>query len=63
MADIFGALTSRRPYKQAWRNNGALTMLEQLSGDKLGPDCVRELIERREEMAAFQRQFSEGIVV
>ena len=62
VADIFDALTSRRPYKHAWTNDDAFAMLEQLSGIKLDSDCVTALIENREEVESIQRQFSEDIV-
>lgn len=62
VADIFDALTSRRPYKQAWNIDEAFAMLEQLSGVKLDADCVMALIESREEIINIQRQFSEDVV-
>jgi HD-GYP domain-containing protein (c-di-GMP phosphodiesterase class II) len=62
VADIFDALTSRRPYKQAWTIDDAFAMLDQLSGVKLDPDCVTALIESHEEIEIIQRQFSEDIV-
>ena len=62
VADIFDALTSRRPYKQAWTNDDAFAVLKQLSGVKLDPDCVNALIESREEIEKIQRRFSEDII-
>lgn len=62
VADIFDALTSRRPYKQAWGNDEAFAMLKQLSGAKLDPDCVTALIESREEVEIIQQQFAENIL-
>lgn len=62
VADIFDALTSRRPYKQAWSNDEAFAMLKQLSNSKLDPDCVRALIECREEVESIQRRFEENIL-
>ena len=62
VADIFDALTSRRPYKKAWSNDEAFAMLEQLSGPKLDPDCVRALIESRKEIENIQHQFREDIL-
>lgn len=43
VADIFDALTNRRPYKQAWDNDEAFAMLKQLSGAKLDAHCVNAL--------------------
>lgn len=62
VADIFDALTSRRPYKRAWSNDEAFGMLRQLSGSKLEPDCVEALIASREQVEAIQRQFQENIL-
>lgn len=59
VADIFDALTSRRPYKQAWSNDDAFAMLQKLADSKLDPDCVRALLESREELETIQRQFNE----
>ncbi len=59
VADIFDALVSRRPYKQAWSNDEAFAMLQKLAGDKLDQDCVRVLLESREELETIQRQFNE----
>lgn len=62
VADVFDALTSRRPYKEPWSNDEALAMIGQLSGVKLDADCVRALVEGREEMEEIQRQFREDIL-
>jgi HD-GYP domain-containing protein (c-di-GMP phosphodiesterase class II) len=59
VADIFDALTSRRPYKQAWSNNEAYTMLQSLSGLKLDKHCVDALIQSRAEVEDIQQAFSE----
>ena len=59
VADIFDALTSRRPYKPAWSNDEAFAMLKKLAGSKLDPDCVRALIECRAELETIQDQFNE----
>jgi HD-GYP domain-containing protein (c-di-GMP phosphodiesterase class II) len=40
VADVFGALTSCRPYKEAWTNDDALGELRKLACPKLDPDCV-----------------------
>jgi HD-GYP domain-containing protein (c-di-GMP phosphodiesterase class II)/HAMP domain-containing protein len=45
VADVFDALTSRRPYKEAWPVPRALAMLESGAGTQFDPDIV----------AAFQR--------
>jgi HD-GYP domain-containing protein (c-di-GMP phosphodiesterase class II) len=62
VADIFDALTSRRPYKPAWSNDDAYTLLRQLSGSKLDPHCVDALIDNRDRIEAIQLQFQENIM-
>lgn len=59
VADVFDALTSRRPYKSAWNNGEAFNLLRQLSGAKLDPDCVEALIANRTEVEEIQRRFGE----
>lgn len=59
VADVFDALTSRRPYKAAWSNDESFALLRQLSGAKLDPDCVEALIANRQEVEDIQRRFRE----
>jgi HD-GYP domain-containing protein (c-di-GMP phosphodiesterase class II) len=60
VADVFDALTSRRPYKDAWTNDEAFAMLERLAGEKLDADCVRALLENRAEVEHTQSLFREN---
>jgi HD-GYP domain-containing protein (c-di-GMP phosphodiesterase class II) len=62
VADIFDALTSRRPYKQAWSNDDAFAMLRKLAGTKLDSHCVSALIDSRPRVEEIQRQFQENIL-
>jgi HD-GYP domain-containing protein (c-di-GMP phosphodiesterase class II) len=59
VADIFDALTSRRPYKAAWTNEEAFTMLQELAGLKLDRDCVEALIRNRNEVEKIQKRIKE----
>ena len=59
VADVFDALTSARPYKEAWDNGRAIAMLRQLTGDRLDADCVEALIENIDKVEEIQRQFAE----
>lgn len=61
VADVFDALTSRRPYKEAWGNEKAFDMLKQLAGEKLDSDCVNALIENQQKVELIQQQFKENI--
>jgi len=57
VADMFDALTSRRPYKQAWSNEEAFSVLRALAGAKLDADCINALIGRAEEIDQIQARF------
>lgn len=59
VADVFDALTSRRPYKDAWTNDEAFATLERLAGETLDAECVQALVRRREEVESIQAQFDE----
>ncbi len=62
VADVFDALTSRRPYKEAYSNDVAFATLEELAGTQLDGDCVRALVESRGEVESIQAQFKEDTV-
>lgn len=59
VADVFDALTSKRPYKEAWSNQRAFDALLQLRNVKLDPDCVDALIDSRDYIEEIQSYFKE----
>ncbi len=59
VADVFDALTSRRPYKPAWSNDEAFAALNHMAGSLLDAECVAALEGSRDEAEAIQRQFVE----
>ena len=59
VADVFDALTSRRPYKDAWSNEDAFASLRELAGEKLDRDCVKALIDQSDEVEQIQQRFEE----
>ena len=61
VADIFDALTSKRPYKQAWRNEAAIKILKEYAGTKLDTDCVNALIDNLDQVKEIQSLFKETI--
>lgn len=61
VADIFDALTSKRPYKEAWTNDAAFAALQEISGEKLDSDCVDALLACRDEVEAIQQLFKESV--
>lgn len=60
VADVFDALTSKRPYKERWTNQAGFDFLQEFSGKRFDPDCVDALIHNRERVEAIQRQFPDG---
>lgn len=62
VADIFDALTSVRPYKQAWTNEQAFLELRNLSVEKLDIDCVQALCRQTEKVCSIQKLFSDKCV-
>ena len=58
VADMFDALTSRRPYKHAWTNSEAFSLLRALAGAKLDSDCINALIKQSAKIKRVQDQFS-----
>lgn len=60
VADVFDALTSARPYKEAWDNDRAIDVIRKLAGEKLDYDCVEALITHLDEVEAIQIQFKEN---
>jgi len=60
VADIFDALTSSRPYKEAWSNEKAIQAIKQLAGESLDKDCVDALIQNMDQILIIQKQFNEN---
>jgi len=60
VADVFDALTSQRPYKEAWTNESAFEWLKQLAGEKLDLDCVNAMLDNIEEVEKIQQRFKEN---
>ncbi|MBU3954345.1 MAG: HD domain-containing protein, partial [Proteobacteria bacterium] len=59
VADIFDALTSKRPYKKAWTNEDALEELQKLAGAKLNGDCVNILLQKKQAVEEIQKRFQD----
>jgi HD-GYP domain-containing protein (c-di-GMP phosphodiesterase class II) len=60
VADVFDALTSKRPYKEAWDNDRAIALLKKLSGEELDGQCVEALCNNMERVVEVQVQFGES---
>ena len=59
VADVFDALTSRRPYKDAWTNNEAFALLRKLAGQTLDSECVDALMWNVDKLETIQAEFLE----
>jgi len=59
VADVFDALTSRRPYKEPWSNGEAFAYLQRQATDHLDRDCVEVLIALEPEVLRIQAEFLE----
>ncbi|MBX7187172.1 MAG: HD domain-containing protein [Vicinamibacteria bacterium] len=59
VADVFDALTSRRPYKRAWTVEDALSYLTGGAGRQFDPDCVAALVSHADEAAALIASFTD----
>jgi HD-GYP domain-containing protein (c-di-GMP phosphodiesterase class II) len=57
---VFDALTSKRPYKEAWDIDRAYEEMKKLSGHRLDADCVQVLVEHREEVENIMMRFAEN---
>jgi Response regulator containing a CheY-like receiver domain and an HD-GYP domain len=59
VADVFDALTSRRPYKAPWSNDDAFAFLLKMAGEKFDRECVQALVDSRSEVEEIQVRFQE----
>ena len=58
VADVFDALISPRPYKQAWTIDAALAWLYSQRGRLFDPECVDALLQARERLEQICEQYS-----
>lgn len=58
VADVFDALTSKRPYKEAWSNEKSFAALRAMANEKLDAECVEALIACQKDVEIIQQQFS-----
>ncbi len=59
VADVFDAVTSQRPYKEAWSVENALSMLQQERGRHFDPDLVLLFLERMPDILLIKERFGE----
>ena len=57
VADVFDALTTARPYKDAWDSERAFAMLEAGAGSHFDPSCVRAFLAQRPAVLAIHARY------
>lgn len=60
VADVFDALTSKRPYKEAWDNDTAFEKMREMAGKKLDAECVEALLSNVKAIEEIQQSFQEN---
>jgi two-component system response regulator RpfG len=57
VADVFDALTTTRPYKQAWSFDDALEYLHAQSNAHFDPECAQAFVNRIDEVRRIMREY------
>ncbi len=60
LVDVFDALTTERPYKNAWTIGKTLDFLTECSGSHFDPACVRAFFERLDEVRLVRRRLRDA---
>ncbi len=55
MADVFDALVSKRPYKEAWSYKKTFAFIEQESGKHFDPELVKVFLAHKEKIIGFHQ--------
>jgi|tagenome__1003787_1003787.scaffolds.fasta_scaffold20731315_1 cyclic di-GMP phosphodiesterase len=59
VADVFDALSTKRPYKEAWPMERALAVIEQSAGNHLDPDMVARFLKLRPRILDIKTRWEE----
>jgi putative two-component system response regulator len=59
VADVFDALTTERPYKQAWEIERAVQFLRDGAGTHFDPACVEAFVSHLDEALAIRERFQD----
>jgi putative two-component system response regulator len=62
VVDVFDALTSVRPYKQAWTIEDALANIRENAGTQFDPELVAQFERSFDDMLAIKKRFADGSV-
>lgn len=57
VADVLDALTSKRPYKEAWSFEDAFAYLEDNAGQQFDPKCVMAVLNNKPEFLTIHNQY------
>jgi HD-GYP domain-containing protein (c-di-GMP phosphodiesterase class II) len=60
VADVFDALTSTRPYKEAWTFDEAFDHMREHAGTQFDPRCVDALLESRAQLEEIRETFPDA---
>ncbi len=58
VADVFDALTSKRPYKEPWPIEKAVNLLKEEKGEHFDPECVEAFLNRLDEALKIKEKYS-----
>lgn len=61
VADVFDALTTARPYKDAWPIDRAFGYLQEQAGKQFDPSCVEAFVAAREKVVAVMAAFPDSM--
>lgn len=62
VADVFDALTSERPYKQAWAIKDAIDLLVENSGKHFDPECVKAFLSAWKDIEVVRAKYKEELL-
>jgi len=63
IADIYDALVSKRPYKEAWSSEDAFAYLEKQAGTQLDLECVHAFFAQKESVIAIQAEYADEVEI
>lgn len=63
VADVFDALLSERPYKNAWPLDDAIAFIKEQSGQHFDPTIVEQFVVHLEDITAIRKQHRDGFEV
>jgi response regulator RpfG family c-di-GMP phosphodiesterase len=62
VADVFDALTSERPYKEAWALDAAIAFLNNGAGSHFDPSCVRAFLNTWDDVELVRSKYQEDLL-